>query len=56
MSVITYGDYLGFNGPIDSAHSSGAVNTNTSLGPFVNDDNLELCLVMRGLPYRIAED
>lgn len=54
ISVITYGDYLNFNGPADGAFNNAQT---IKLAKYVGPDNQERALVMRGLPYKIqAED
>ena len=53
LSVISYGDYLGFNGPISGGYGGQGNQKSTRLSNFVNDDNQTLGLVMRGLPYRV---
>jgi RNA recognition motif-containing protein len=46
--VITYGDYLAFNG--------SATGGNTAkLSKYVGPDNLDRSIVMRGLPYRVTQ-
>ena len=39
-----------------SGGGGGYTGNTTQLSKFVNDDNQEQCLVMRGLPYRITTD
>jgi len=52
LSVITYGDYMKFNGP-----SGGSGNgTFVRLSKFVSNDNKERCVVMRGLPYKVTAE
>lgn len=57
LSVISYGDYLAFNGPASGGGGGFQQNQGnqktTQLSNFVNEDNQTLGLVMRGLPYRI---
>lgn len=50
ISMISYGDYLRFNGPVGGGFNSG--NT-VKLSKFVGPDNQERSLIMRGLPYKI---
>lgn len=50
LSVISYGDYLKFNGPSGSGFNSGQT---IKLSMYVGPDNQERALVMRGLPYKI---
>jgi RNA recognition motif-containing protein len=47
LSVISYGDYLRFNGPVGGGNY-------VRLSKYVSNDNKEKCVVMRGLPYRIT--
>lgn len=57
LSTITYGDYLSFNGPAGgsgSAAAGGFSGNTVQLSRFVNDENMDKCLMMRGLPYRIT--
>ena len=51
LSVISYGDYLNFNGP--SSGGGGFSGKTTRLSNYVSSDNEHRALVMRGLPYRI---
>lgn len=55
LSVISYGDYLNFNGPPGGSHGSGGYGggKTTRLSNFVSEDNEHRGLVMRGLPYRV---
>lgn len=54
LSVISYGDYLAFNGPTSGGNfGGGGGGKSTRLSQHVNEDNQERSLVMRGLPYRI---
>lgn len=50
LSVISYADYRNFNGP---SYGSGNV---VRLSKYVNSDNQDRSLVMRGLPYRVTDD
>ena len=50
ISTISYGDYLAFN---NRAGNSGRGNSNNDLTQYLNEDNTERALVMRGLPYKI---
>jgi len=60
LSVITYGDYKRFNKPQDGGGRNGGGGYGGSkpvkLSNYVNDDNKERALVMRGLPYRVTTD
>jgi len=57
LSVISYGDYLNFN-PANTG--AGASNYGGSSGSYVklfqcvNKENLDVSLVLRGLPYKIS--
>ena len=52
ISVISYGDYLGFNDRAGkSGHGGGS--SNNELSQYLNEDNTERAIVMRGLPYKI---
>jgi RNA recognition motif-containing protein len=53
LSLISYGDYLRFNGPVTSGSGSG---TDVRLSQYVGEDNKDRCLVCRGLPYKITAD
>lgn len=49
MSVITYGDYSKFNGPV------GKKGGNTvRLANYVQEDNMERALLMRGCPWKVT--
>lgn len=50
-TVITYGDYLYFNGPPDDYDDGMTCKLTKYVGPM----NQDRALVMRGLPYRIHE-
>ena len=55
LSVISYGDYLNFNGPTGGHGGGGGYGggKTTRLSNYVSSDNEQRALVMRGLPYRI---
>lgn len=52
LSVISYGDYKRFNKPAGGNFGSKTVK----LANYVNDDNKDNSLVMRGLPYRATTE
>ena len=51
LYLMTYADYRQFNAPKYGGMQSGPNSVN--LSSFVNNDNKDRSLVMRGLPYRI---
>lgn len=51
LSVITYGDYKRFNKPRDFGGDRNYAKP-VKLANYVNKDNQDRSLVMRGLPYR----
>lgn len=53
LSVISYGDYLNFNGPTGGSGGGYGGGKTTRLSNYVSSDNEHRALVMRGLPYRI---
>ena len=53
LSVISYGDYLAFNGPVSGSYGGHGGAKSTRLSQFVSEDNQDKGLVMRGLPYRV---
>jgi RNA recognition motif-containing protein len=53
LSVISYGDYLNFNGPTGGSGGGYGGGKTTRLSNYVSSDNEQRALVMRGLPYRI---
>ena len=52
MSVITYGDYSRFNGPVGGK----AGGSTTKLANFVDHDNMDRALIMRGCPWKITAE
>lgn len=59
LSVISYGDYLNFNGPPGGSSGGGGggfVGKTTRLSNYVSSDNEHRALVMRGLPYKIETE
>jgi hypothetical protein len=53
LSVISYGDYLRFNGQTGGSYGGFEQGQTVKLSRFVNENNKERCLVMRGCPYKI---
>lgn len=58
LSVISYGDYLGFNPPSTGASEGGSYGGSNGsyvkLFQCVNKENLDCSLILRGLPYKIS--
>jgi len=52
LSVITYEDYSRFNGP-PTGNYGGQPGSYVKLSKYVNPENQEKCLLMRGCPYKI---
>jgi hypothetical protein len=53
LSVISYGDYLNFNGPTGGSGGGYGGGKTTRLSNYVSSETEHRALVMRGLPYRI---
>jgi hypothetical protein len=53
LSVISYGDYLNFNGPPGGRGGGYGGGKTTRLSNYVSSETEHRALVMRGLPYRI---
>jgi len=53
LSVISYGDYKRFNKPAGGGNFGSKT---VKLAHYVNDDNKDRSLVMRGLPYRATPE
>lgn len=57
MSVITYGDYSKFNGPVNAGGNFGGKPGSTvKLSKFVGKDNQDRSIVMRGCPWKITTE
>lgn len=52
ISIISYGDYLAFNDRAGKSGNTGGSSSN-ELSQYLNDDNTDKAIVMRGLPYKI---
>lgn len=52
LSIITYEDYSRFNGP-PTGNYGGQPGSYVKLSKYVNPENQERCILMRGCPYKI---
>lgn len=52
LTQITYGDYSRFNGP-PAGNYGGQPGSYVKLSKYVNPENQDKCILMRGCPYKI---
>lgn len=55
LSIITYEDYSRFNGPPGGGNYGGKPGSYVKLSKYVNPENQDKCILMRGCPYKIED-